>query len=111
MTNLLHRKALLVFLLGLVVHASAGGHTAQQPGAPSTSPGRDGLSVPRDDPFPSTYERIPSPPLVIRDATIMTAAGPSIRRGTIVVRDGKIVVVGETADVPPGATVIDGTGK
>ena len=74
-------------------------------------PGKGGLSVPRDDPFPSTYKAPASPPFAIRNATLLTAAGPVIANGTIFVRDGKIVAVGATVDVPAGTTVIDAGGR
>jgi imidazolonepropionase-like amidohydrolase len=54
---------------------------------------------------------IPSGPVAIRGATILTAAGPTITNGTIVLRDGKIVAVGANVAVPTDATVVDGTGK
>jgi len=49
--------------------------------------------------------------VAIRNATILTAAGPTIRNGTIVLSDGKIVAVGANVTVPPEARVVDGTGK
>ena len=74
-------------------------------------PGRGALSTPNADPFPSTYQRVPSAPTVIRNVTVMTAAGPTIRNGAILLRDGKIVAVGASVDAPSDATVIDGAGK
>jgi imidazolonepropionase-like amidohydrolase len=74
-------------------------------------PGKGGLSVPRDDPFPSTYTVPASPPFAIRNATLLTAAGPVVPNGTIVVRDGKIVAAGAVVDVPAGTHVIDAGGK
>lgn len=52
-------------------------------------------------------------PVVYRGARILTAAGPAIEEGTLVVEKGKIVAVGPTDKVtlPEGATVIDATGK
>jgi imidazolonepropionase-like amidohydrolase len=41
----------------------------------------------------------------------MTAAGPSIKNGSVLLRDGKIAAVGESITAPPDALVIDGTGK
>ena len=73
--------------------------------------GLGGVSIPNANPFPSTYARFPSPPLVIRNVNIMTAAGPTIRNGMISIADGKIVAVGPSVTVPAGATVIDGAGK
>lgn len=75
------------------------------------TPGAGTTSAPNADPFPSTYERIPSRPTVIRNATILTAAGPRITSGAILLRDGKIAAVGATVDAPADAIVVDGTGK
>src|SRR5256885_11828534 len=41
----------------------------------------------------------------------MTAAGPSIKNGSVLLRDGKIVAVGSSVNAPADALVIDGTGK
>jgi imidazolonepropionase-like amidohydrolase len=103
-------------LLPAVVLSVAATHAvAQTPAAESKEkapePGKGGLSTPRDDPFPSTYKAPVSAPFAIRNATILTAAGPVIRNGTVLVRDGKIVAVGATVDVPAGTTVIDAGGK
>ncbi|MEO8195016.1 MAG: amidohydrolase [Gemmatimonadales bacterium] len=73
--------------------------------------GLGGVSVPNADPFASTYVRLPSAPLVIRNANIMTAAGPIIRNGMVAIADGKITAVGSTVTVPAGATVIDAAGQ
>jgi imidazolonepropionase-like amidohydrolase len=69
------------------------------------------LSTPNADPFPSTYHPFASRPTVIRNVTILTAAGPTIRNGSIVLRDGKIAEVGAGVSVPADALVIDGAGK
>ena len=89
------------------------GNAASTPAnsASRTAPGRGGLSLPLADPFPSTYRPTPSAPTVIRNVTIMTAAGPTIRNGAILLRDGRVASVGASVDAPAGATVIDGAGK
>jgi imidazolonepropionase-like amidohydrolase len=46
----------------------------------------------------------------IRGARLVTAAGPTIESGTIVIRGGVIEGVGAAAAVPAGATVIEGRG-
>src|SRR5919109_696800 len=61
--------------------------------------------------YPSTYQRHPNPPVLIRNATIMTAAGQEIANGSILLKDGRIVAVGAKVDAPAGAVVVDGTGK
>jgi imidazolonepropionase-like amidohydrolase len=70
-----------------------------------------GVSVPNDNPFPSTYKPFPSRPTIIRNVTILTAAGPTIRNGSVLLRDGKIAEVGANVSAPSDAVVIDGTGK
>src|SRR5439155_1737436 len=61
--------------------------------------------------YPSTYRRHPNPPVLIRNATIMTATGQEIRNGSILFKDGRIVAVGEKVDAPADAAVVDGAGK
>jgi len=70
------------------------GAVAQQIGNPTT---QQGVSYPR-----GTY--------VIRNARIVTLAGPEIENGTVVIRDGKIDAVGATVAVPAGAQAIDARG-
>ena len=54
----------------------------------------------------------PTPPTVIRNATILTATGDRIERGTIILKDGQIEYVGaEARPAPQGATEIDANGK
>ncbi|HYR75054.1 MAG TPA: amidohydrolase [Pyrinomonadaceae bacterium] len=78
---------------------------------PSTPPGPGGTSLPNANPFPSTYRPFPGRTTLIRNATIMTAAGASILNGSVLLRDGKIAAVGASVTAPPDALVIDGTGK
>lgn len=74
-------------------------------------PGPGALSLPNANPYPSTYHAFASRPTVIRNATIMTAAGPTLRGASILLRDGKVQAVGTNITAPADATVIDGTGK
>src|SRR4051794_20297077 len=61
---------------------------------------------------PTTQEGViyPRGTFVIRNARIVTLAGPEIENGSIVIRDGKIDAVGATVVVPPGAQSIDARG-
>jgi imidazolonepropionase-like amidohydrolase len=98
--------------------------TACASAAPSTSrsptPARDsaaaaiGLgttSTPNANPFPSTYKPFPSRTTVIRNVNILTAAGPTIRNGAILMENGKVAAVGATVSAPTDAVVIDGAGR
>jgi imidazolonepropionase-like amidohydrolase len=84
--------------------------SARQTAAPVTPAPAETTSVDRPQ-YPSTYHRHPNAPVVIRNATILTAAGPAIAGGSILFRDGRIVAVGTSVEAPPDAIVVDGTGK
>ncbi|WP_169975639.1 amidohydrolase family protein [Tautonia rosea] len=51
------------------------------------------------------------PVLAIVGGDIETVTQGTIRRGTILVQDGKILAVGQSVEVPEGAEVIDAAGK
>jgi len=70
----------------------------------------DSLSALRPQ-YVSTYARHPSRPVLIRNATILTAAGPELTHGSILLRDGKVEAVGANVPAPSDATVVDGSGK
>jgi len=92
--------------------ASAGARSTQSP-APTQAAraaSQDTTSADRAQ-YPSTYQRHPNPPVLIRNATIMTATGQEIAGGSILFRDGRIVAVGTTVEAPADAVVVDGTGK
>jgi imidazolonepropionase-like amidohydrolase len=83
---------------------------APAPAGPTPGPGA--VSVPFADPYPSTYVAFPSRATLIRNATILTAAGPVIHNGSILLRNGRIAAVGANIGTPADlVTVIDGTGK
>lgn len=49
--------------------------------------------------------------IAITGGTVYPVSGPRIERGTVLIRDGKIVAVGAGVSVPGGTRVIDATGK
>jgi len=113
--------SLLLALTGACASASKGTSAAQAPApaaapassAPATGPAAaksESTSVERSQ-YPSTYTRHPNPPVLIRNATIMTATGQEIPNGSILLKDGRIVAVGAKVDAPAGAVVVDGSGK
>lgn len=46
----------------------------------------------------------------VKDARIVTVAGPAIEHGTVVLRDGLIEAVGQNVSVPPDAWIVEGKG-
>jgi imidazolonepropionase-like amidohydrolase len=107
------RRLFVTFLLpGTVACAQLQTSTAPRTAADTgAQAARGGLSLPNADPFPSTYAPHPSRPTLIRNVTLLTAAGPTIRNGAVLLRDGKIAAVGESVEAPADAVVIDGAGK
>ncbi|HXM37373.1 MAG TPA: amidohydrolase [Gemmatimonadales bacterium] len=101
--------ALIVFLAAC---ASAGarqtGSAAPAPTPAAAPAAQDTTEGPQ---YPSTYQRHANPPVLIRNAMILTATGQEITGGSILLRDGRIVAVGTTVEAPADAVVVDGTGK
>src|SRR6266511_4213002 len=115
-----HTMRQLSAALGLIVLlagcASAGARTTASAPAPA-APSAPAAAASQDTAagigpqYPSTYQRHPNPAVLIRNATIMTAAGQEIQGGSILFKDGRIVAVGANVQAPSDATVVDGTGK
>jgi imidazolonepropionase-like amidohydrolase len=68
------------------------------------------LSVDRPQ-YPSTYARRTYRPVLIRNASVFTGAGPELRNTSVLFANGKISAIGANRSVPADALVIDGTGK
>jgi len=49
--------------------------------------------------------------IAIRGGTVLTASGPSIENGTVLIRDGRIAEVGAAVSIPAGARILDAAGK
>ena len=71
---------------------------------------------PKKEPYPTEIEADRKPSLqtggnvVIRDATVLPVTRGTMKRATIVVRDGKITAVGADVEVPEGLQVIEAEG-
>jgi imidazolonepropionase-like amidohydrolase len=109
------RALFCLLLVGAGACASAPSQTATSPtparDSTQADAGRGSTSTPNADPFPSTYVPFASRTTVIRNVNILTAAGPMIRNGAILLQNGKIAAVGATVDAPADALAIDGAGK
>ncbi|HUG26711.1 MAG TPA: amidohydrolase [Gemmatimonadales bacterium] len=91
--------------------ASAGSTGAGvSPPVPATAAPATGHSFERPQ-YPSTYQRRSFPDVLIRNATIMTAAGSELPGTSLLLVDGRVTAIGTNLAAPAGAMVIDGTGK
>ena len=93
-----------------LVAACASGQARPAAQAPAPAAAPESTSVNRAQ-YPTTYHRHANAPVLIRNATIMTATGQVIANGSILLRDGRIVALGATVTAPADAVVVDGTGK
>src|SRR5882672_3865400 len=110
-TSMRSLLSLLLALTGACASAGRGTSAAPAPAAPATpAAAPESTSVVRPQ-YPSTYTRHPNPPVLIRNATIMTATGQEIPNGSILLKDGRIVAVGAKVEAPADAVVVEGTGK
>ncbi len=96
-----------ILLLGAALLAACAGQAPPR----SPTPQADGTSSLDRPQYASTYARRPFPPVLIRNATVLTAAGPELRDASVLLRDGTIAAIGTTLAAPEGAMVVDGTGK
>src|SRR5256886_6912846 len=109
-------KSAAVFLLAAGCASGGARQPRTQTNSPTAAPPPPAAAAANQDTtvgpqYPSTYQRHPNPPVLIKNATILTAAGQEIQGGSILFRDGRIVAVGPTVDAPADAVVVDGTGK
>jgi imidazolonepropionase-like amidohydrolase len=103
------RWSLLAAPLALV----ACSNTAEAPKTASAEPAAK-TAKKADAPYASTYKAYPGAPTVLRNATIFDGEGGKVDNGTVFFSDGKVTSIGGAmtdADIPAGATIIDGTGK
>ena len=80
---------------------------AQAPAADAATP----RSRFTEDPYPSTYRPLASPPVLIGGATVLTGSGERLDGADVLMRDGRIVAVGLNLDAPVDAIRVDGRGK
>jgi imidazolonepropionase-like amidohydrolase len=100
------------FWLLLATSISLAACTAKSDTPKSASAGKPAAKV--EAPFPSTYKAYPGAPTVIHNVTVFDGEGGRTDNGTVMFADGKVKTVGSAiadADIPVGASVIDGTGK
>ncbi len=67
---------------------------------------KDGPSAPG-----AASSRPSAPPMLLRGATVMTAAGPTLERADVLVEGGRISAVGVDLVAPHGVAVIDVAGR
>ena len=91
--------------------ATSPSETPRPPATPPPEQPAVGSAPLLSNPYPSTYKPLPSRTTVIRNATILTAAGPVIERGSILLQAGRIAAVGQNVNAPADALVIDASGK
>ena len=83
-------------------------------GCASAPPPKAGKAAPYSftaDPYPSTYQRIAAPAVLVSGATVLTGDGARLDNADVLMRDGRISAVGTALDAPADALRVDGRGK
>lgn len=64
-----------------------------------------------NNPFPSSYQAMASKPTLLTNVTILDGIGGRIENGALLMKDGKIVAIGNDITLPDDAVEVDGKGK
>ena len=96
-------KPLTAAVLAALLAGCAG--APQKPAAPAKS--YDYTA----NPYPSTYQRVASPPVLLQHATVLTGTGARLEDADVLLRDGLVVAVGSGLDAPADAVRVDATGR
>ena len=67
--------------------------------------------VVNENPYPSTYHAFPGRPVALVGATVFDGTGKRIDNGTVLLRDGKVVAVGDGGLATEGYDRVDAAGK
>jgi len=65
----------------------------------------------RNGAWRSQYDPPAVAPTLIRNATVMTAAGETLDDADVLLQDGAIAALGPNLNAPPNAHIVDGTGR
>ena len=98
-----------LFATAVLLAACSSARPAPAPQQPQPNPTTSQSTS--SDPFPSTYRPLPARTTLITNASLLTATGPLIERGSVLLQDGKIAAVGANISAPADALVIDASGK
>lgn len=91
--------------------ATAGQSTTETVPSAAADTTRDILYGMPNGAWVSTYTPLPSGIVLIREATVMTAAGEEIEGADVLIREGSIAAVGPSIAAPAGARIIDAAGR
>ncbi|VAV92073.1 FIG01095481: hypothetical protein [hydrothermal vent metagenome] len=105
------RKNLVGAILLTVVTALSIGTVTAQDKPDKAAKDRLPMVVINKNPYPGTYEPLPSVTTLITNATVLTGTGAQLDGASVLMTGGKITAVGTDLQVPYGTEVIDGTGK
>jgi imidazolonepropionase-like amidohydrolase len=103
--NMLNTKLKLGLALAVTVALATGCSSDKKEDEQKSVAGID------KNPFPSTYKKVESKPIIITNVTILDGVGNKIEDGEILLKDGIIEEVGKSVSSPSGAIEIDGKGK
>ena len=102
----MNQRLLIAGLGALALSACATSGTGRT-GSASAKP----APVVNKDPYPSTYRAYPGRPVALVGATVFDGTGKRLDNATVLLRDGKVVAVGDAGLATDGYDRVDGAGK
>ncbi|PJK13102.1 amidohydrolase [Lysobacteraceae bacterium NML07-0707] len=106
----MHKTALAAACAALLLSACAS-TSSSKPAAASATQGSKKVAALTTDAYPSTYQPIPSAPVLLAGATVLDGLGKRLENADVLMAEGKIVAVGSGLDVPQNAVRVDARGK
>jgi len=97
----------LTTVLAVALLAGCASAPAPKPAATASRPD-PGYTA---DPYPTTYRRVMSPPVLLQGATVLTGTGTRLDAADVLLREGRIVAVGTGLEVPADAVRVAAAGK
>ena len=62
-------------------------------------------NLPNGDPYPSTYHAVPSAPVLLRAATVLTGTGERLDETDVLLQNGRVAAIGRNLQAPAESTI------
>lgn len=99
----LAKSVLMTTLCAAGLAACSGENKAKQ--------SQDPFVVINPDPYPSTYQPLPSETVMITNATVLDGLGNMLKNTSVLMVEGKVTAIGSNIAPPENTRVVDATGK
>lgn len=106
----MHKTALAAACAALLLSACASTSSSKS-AASASGEGSKKVAALTADAYPSTYQPLPSAPVLLAGATVLDGLGKRLENADVLMAEGKIVAVGNGISAPENAIRVDARGK